>query len=87
MQLHEPVFDELVLLICLQSDEMQGEAVSDDDFQNESGFTRTATSHGAERQRVQRGKAKVCVTADGSANPSESEIYHLFLMFSCHSMQ
>ncbi|XP_028422471.1 Fanconi anemia group M protein isoform X1 [Perca flavescens] len=47
------------------SDEMQSEAVSDDDFQNESGFTRRATSHGAERQRVQRGKAKHPVCRKG----------------------
>ncbi|XP_034714983.1 Fanconi anemia group M protein [Etheostoma cragini] len=47
------------------SDEMQGEGVSDDDFQSESGFTRRATSHGAERQRVQRGKAKQPVCRKG----------------------
>ncbi|XP_070698797.1 Fanconi anemia group M protein [Pempheris klunzingeri] len=38
------------------SDEMEGEAVSDDDFQNESVFTRRTTA--AERQQVQQGKAE-----------------------------
>ncbi|XP_042356656.1 Fanconi anemia group M protein [Plectropomus leopardus] len=40
------------------SDEMEVEAVSDDDFQNESVFARRPAAHGAERQRVQQGKAK-----------------------------
>ncbi|XP_070776576.1 Fanconi anemia group M protein [Enoplosus armatus] len=47
------------------SDEMEGEAVSDDDFQNESVFTRKATAHGAERQRVQQRKAKHAVCRKG----------------------
>lgn len=47
-------------------DETEVEAVSDDDFQNESSFTRR-TAVGAERQRVQLGKAKVCVATDGCA--------------------
>ncbi|TKS86701.1 Fanconi anemia group M protein [Collichthys lucidus] len=38
------------------TDEMEGEAASDDDFQNESVFTRRTAA--AERQQVQRGKAK-----------------------------
>ncbi|XP_049917156.1 Fanconi anemia group M protein [Epinephelus moara] len=40
------------------SDVTEGEAVSDDDFQNESVFTRRPTAPGAERERVQQGKAK-----------------------------
>ncbi|XP_044230409.1 Fanconi anemia group M protein [Thunnus albacares] len=40
------------------SDEMEGEAVSDDDFQNESVFIRRTTAHAPERQRVQQGKTK-----------------------------
>ncbi|XP_037603420.1 Fanconi anemia group M protein isoform X1 [Sebastes umbrosus] len=39
------------------SDEMEGEAVSDEDFQNES-VSRRITAHLPERQRVQQGKAK-----------------------------
>ncbi|TMS21118.1 Fanconi anemia group M protein [Larimichthys crocea] len=38
------------------TDEMEGEAAYDDDFQNESVFTRRTAA--AERQQVQRGKAK-----------------------------
>lgn len=37
---------------------MEGEAVSDDDFQNESVFTRRNTA--AEKKRVQHGRVKVC---------------------------
>lgn len=40
------------------SDEMEGDAVSDDDFQSESLFTRRTAADGAERKRVQRGEAK-----------------------------
>ncbi|KAM6917402.1 Fanconi anemia group M protein [Lycodopsis pacificus] len=40
------------------SDEMEGEAVSGDDFQKESVFTRRSTAPGAERNSVQRGQAK-----------------------------
>lgn len=40
------------------SDELEGEAVSDDDFQKESVFTRRSTAPGAERKSVQRGQAK-----------------------------
>ncbi|XP_044023685.1 Fanconi anemia group M protein [Siniperca chuatsi] len=47
------------------SDEMEGEAVSDDDFQSESVFTRRSTVHGAERQRVQQHKAKHAVCQKG----------------------
>ncbi|XP_045918056.1 Fanconi anemia group M protein isoform X3 [Micropterus dolomieu] len=47
------------------SDEMEGEAVSDDDFQNESVFTRRNLAHGAERQPVQQRKAKHTVCRPG----------------------
>ncbi|KAK5857518.1 hypothetical protein PBY51_010758 [Eleginops maclovinus] len=40
------------------SDEMEGQAVSDDDFQNVSVFAHRNTSHGAERKPVQPSKAK-----------------------------
>ncbi|CAK6978036.1 Fanconi anemia group M protein, partial [Scomber scombrus] len=40
------------------SDETEGEAVSDDDFQNDSVFTRRTTAHSPEKQRVQQGKTK-----------------------------
>lgn len=59
-------FDSFVLLICLQSDDFEGEAVSDDDFQNESVSTHRSAA-AAERQRVQKGKTKVCVATGGSA--------------------
>ncbi|XP_051237234.1 Fanconi anemia group M protein isoform X2 [Dicentrarchus labrax] len=45
------------------SDEIEGEAVSDDDFQNESAFTRRTTATGG--QRVQQGKAKHTVCRKG----------------------
>ncbi|XP_073340268.1 Fanconi anemia group M protein [Pagrus major] len=45
------------------TDEMEGEAVSDDDFQNESVFTRRTTA--AEKQRVQHGKAKHAICRTG----------------------
>ncbi|XP_029316966.1 Fanconi anemia group M protein isoform X2 [Cottoperca gobio] len=61
------------------SDEQKGEAVSDDDFQNEFAFTRRTTAHGAERERIQQGKAKhpVCrkgrLFLDEEAELSEEE--------------
>nr|XP_020446624.1 LOW QUALITY PROTEIN: Fanconi anemia group M protein [Monopterus albus] len=42
------------------SDETDGKALSDDDFQNDSVFARKTTAQGAERQRVQRNKHTVC---------------------------
>ncbi|KAK2825963.1 hypothetical protein Q5P01_020177 [Channa striata] len=47
------------------SDEMEGEAVSDDDFQNDSVFPRRTTAQGGGRQRVQQGKAKRTVCPKG----------------------
>lgn len=52
-------------LLSLQSDEMEDQTVSDDDFQNV--FTHRNTAHGAEREPVQQSNAKVCVTTDDSA--------------------
>ncbi|XP_068582447.1 Fanconi anemia group M protein [Cebidichthys violaceus] len=40
------------------SDEAEGQAVSDDDFQKESVFTRRTTAPGPERRSVQRGRAE-----------------------------
>ncbi|XP_034432232.1 Fanconi anemia group M protein isoform X1 [Hippoglossus hippoglossus] len=40
------------------SDETEGEAVSDDDFQNESVFARRTPAQGGERKRVRRAEAK-----------------------------
>ncbi|KAI3367642.1 hypothetical protein L3Q82_026489 [Scortum barcoo] len=47
------------------SDEMQGEAISDDDFQNESVFMRKATTHATERRRAQQSKAKRAMCRKG----------------------
>ncbi|XP_039993033.1 Fanconi anemia group M protein [Xiphias gladius] len=47
------------------SDETEGEAVSDDDFQNESVFTRRTTAQGAERKQVQQAKAKHTIYRKG----------------------
>ncbi|KAM7403196.1 hypothetical protein PAMA_003900 [Pampus argenteus] len=61
------------------SAETEGEAVSDDDFQNESVFTRKSAAHTPERQPVQRAKTKhnVCRKArqflDEEAELSEDE--------------
>ncbi|KAM7375969.1 hypothetical protein PAMP_005723 [Pampus punctatissimus] len=61
------------------SAETEGEAVSDDDFQNESVFTRRSTAQAPERQRVQQAKTKhnVCRKArqflDEEAELSEDE--------------
>lgn len=52
------------VLFGLQSDETDGRAASDEDFQNESVFGRRKPA--AERQRVQQGKAKVCVATGGT---------------------
>ncbi|KAF7658730.1 hypothetical protein LDENG_00008670 [Lucifuga dentata] len=40
------------------SDETEGEAVSDDDFQSDAMFIRRSTAHEPERQRVRQGKTK-----------------------------
>lgn len=61
---------------------MEGEAASDDDFQDESLLPRRTAAHGAERQRVQQGKAKVCVTADGSAEHCDLNLNYV-IYFSC----
>ncbi|XP_041828193.1 Fanconi anemia group M protein [Melanotaenia boesemani] len=47
------------------SDEMQGEAVSDDDFQNDSTFTCRTTAPAAERRCVQQAKQKNFVCHKG----------------------
>lgn len=57
------VFNVFALLLGFQSDEMEGGAVSDEDFQNRSVFTHRKPA--VERQRVQNGKAKVCVATGG----------------------
>lgn len=59
------VFNVFALLLGLQCDEMEGGAVSDEDFQNRSVLTNRKPA--VERQRVQKGKAKVCVATGGSA--------------------
>lgn len=59
---------------------MEGEAVSDDDFQNESVFTRRTTA--AEKQQVQHGKAKVC--KGDRWLYSETVIWIWILSFMCH---
>ncbi|XP_026185210.1 Fanconi anemia group M protein isoform X2 [Mastacembelus armatus] len=45
--------------------ETEGEAASDDDFQNNSIFTHRTTAQGAERQRVQQSKAKHTICQNG----------------------
>ena len=55
------------VLSLFQSDETRGEAVSDDDFQNESVFPRRVTAPGAERKRVKQAKHRVCTATDGCA--------------------
>ncbi|KAM8917528.1 Fanconi anemia group M protein isoform 2-T2 [Spinachia spinachia] len=47
------------------SDETEAEAVSDDDFQDELGFTRRTAAHVAERRSAQQGKAKYPVCRKG----------------------
>ncbi|KAF0044281.1 hypothetical protein F2P81_003439 [Scophthalmus maximus] len=63
------------------SDETDGGAVSDDDFQNESVLTRRTAAQGAEGKRAQRAKAKVCTATDGSG-----DAVILTYMSSCHLM-
>lgn len=48
----------------LQTEETEAEAVSvsDDDFQDEFGFTRRTAAHVAERKSAQQGNAKVRVS-------------------------
>lgn len=83
-------FDSFTFFIGLQSNETEGEALSDDDFQNESVFTRRTTAEGAERQRVQQGKAKVCVTTDGSTgccDRNQNDIIYSSYCHKTHCMQ
>ncbi|KAM4541807.1 Fanconi anemia group M protein [Odontesthes bonariensis] len=47
------------------SDETRGEAVSDDDFQNESVFTRRVTAPGAERKRVKQAEHRNATRQNG----------------------
>uniref|UniRef100_UPI003AAB205B Fanconi anemia group M protein n=1 Tax=Centroberyx gerrardi TaxID=166262 RepID=UPI003AAB205B len=49
------------------SDETEGEAVSDDDFQNDSVSICKPAAHRPVRQRVLQGKAKVCLATGGPA--------------------
>lgn len=67
----------LFVLFGLQSDETDGRAASDDDFQNESTFACRKPT--AERQQVQQGKAKVCVAAGGSTADPKPEL--LFIIY------
>lgn len=74
----------LFSVFFLQSDEIEGEALSDDDFQNESVFTRRTKAQGAERQRVQEGKAKVCMATDGSAGCCDLNLNYIVYSSCCH---